>query len=226
MKFVILSLILLVIMNKIIALPSPSHERQKRDDYDNIDVDSIIQSLSTYPLEDNVREALFDAASLPRDDVHGFSSYSAPIVQEEPESHYVSVAEPVHAVGVESGLGLTVNKNVVLAPQVEIFRFVEAFVLFKKELLARFQHIINENWELIRGVINMILGKLQKLQGATLVFISILRQILEFAVNIFSSFRINLPSISLGVSGHADSVHPSETYGVPSIFSLGSELFG
>ncbi|KAF5305078.1 hypothetical protein FQA39_LY09340 [Lamprigera yunnana] len=211
MDFVILPLIFSMVLSKIIALPTPTYDSNRRNNEG-----PFFHNLATLSSENNIREDIFHQDALPHEELYSFTSYNA---SPAPVQQYVAAVPPAPAVAVKSGLGVTVNKDIVLAPQVEIFRFLEAFVRFKTELLARLQHIINDNWELIRGVINVLIGKLQKLHGVALVFISILRQILEFAVNIFSSFSFNLPSIGVGVSGHTDPVHPSPNYGVQSILS-------
>ncbi|KAK5648995.1 hypothetical protein RI129_003887 [Pyrocoelia pectoralis] len=179
-------------------------------EFDNDYAASESHDYHSLPLEDNVGNTLYNIASLPHDAHVPFNSYSAPILPVEPA--HVAVPAPV---------GLSVDTHV-LVPHVEVFRFIETFIQFKNELLARLQILINENWDLVRAIINLVIGKIQKLGGFTLVGISILRKVCEFALGLFGSWSINLPSISVGAS---TVVEPHATYGVPDVFTAATNFF-
>ncbi|KAF5280371.1 hypothetical protein FQR65_LT03180 [Abscondita terminalis] len=219
MNFSLQSLIVFVVVRNAFSLPSATDVRENREDFDLDDAESFIQSLASLPLDSNLREELVSAFP------HEFNSYAAPAheygVPEVPAPTYglpvsAPIAVPAPAVGV------TVNKYAVLAPHVEVFRFLEAFVQFKTELIARVQQLINNNWDLILTIINFVLGKLQNLQGVLLILISFLRQILEFGLSLLSQFSINLPSVSVGVSGHVD---PIPSFNLNSVISAASGWF-
>ncbi|KAF5280369.1 hypothetical protein FQR65_LT03178 [Abscondita terminalis] len=238
MDFLLMSLIFSMVVKNVFALPSVSeNHREKREEFDLDDAESFVHSLTALPLENNVPQEFLDASALPHEDLHGFSSYIPPAsgyVQGDVHTTYgvpapapvhvqvpVHVPAPVHVpVAVPApAVGVTVNKYAVLAPHLEIFRFLEAFVQFKNELIARLQQLINNNWDLILSIINFVLSKLQNLQGVFLILISFVRQILEFGLSLFSQFSINLPSVSVGVSGHAD---PLPSFNLNSVISAAS----
>ncbi|KAK4883985.1 hypothetical protein RN001_000256 [Aquatica leii] len=151
MELLILSLIFSVMVSNTIAIPSHSKNHRERDEVDSDGAESYIQTLATLPLENNVPEELLDAASLPHEALHQFSSYVPPPTGYGPPAVPVptyGVPEPTYGVPaptyglpvpVPHPVGVTINKNVVLSPQVEIFRFIEAFLHFKTEIIARLQ---------------------------------------------------------------------------------------
>ncbi|KAF5305077.1 hypothetical protein FQA39_LY09339 [Lamprigera yunnana] len=114
----------------------------------------------------------------------------------------------------QPSFGVSVNTQAVLAPQVEVIRFLEAFLNLISEILARLQNLMNENWDLVRAIINIIIGKVQKLQGFLLKGVGVLRTFLEFVLNLFSNWSLTLPSLTLGANIPQQPI-PQITYGIP-----------
>ncbi|KAF5280373.1 hypothetical protein FQR65_LT03182 [Abscondita terminalis] len=197
MEFLIVFLIFSMVVRNAFAIPSDSEIRKKRQDFDWDDAESFIDSLSSLSFDDDVPHGYHDVSAFPHEDLHEFNSYALP-------AHSYGLPESAAVAVPTLGVGINVDKHAVLQPHIELIRFLEAFLQFKTELIARLQHLLNDNWDLIISITNLVLGKLQNLQGFSLIFISILRQILEFALGLFSYFNINLPSIRVGVSGHVD----------------------
>ncbi|KAK4883986.1 hypothetical protein RN001_000257 [Aquatica leii] len=137
-----------------------------------------------------------DLTSFPYEEYHDVASSYGPPPEPQPS------------------FGVSVNTQAVLAPQLEIIRFLEAFLNLKSEILARVQSLLNENWDLGRALINVIIGKLQQLQAFLLKGVSLLRSVLEFVLNLFSNWSLTLPSLTLGAT---TPLHPQPhlTYGIP-----------
>ncbi|KAK4882029.1 hypothetical protein RN001_005348 [Aquatica leii] len=151
MELLILSLIFSMIVSNIIAVPS-SNDRRKRDEFDSDDAESFIQALATLPFENTVREEFLDGSVFPQT-VYGPPALPSP-------TYGAPIPTPV-------GVGITIDKHAVLPPKVEIFRFLEAFLHFKTELIARLQLLINENWELLRAVCELTTWNLLEVQSTS-----------------------------------------------------------
>ncbi|KAF5280368.1 hypothetical protein FQR65_LT03177 [Abscondita terminalis] len=128
------------------------------------------------------QSSLEDLTSFPYEQYHDVASSYGPPPEPQPS------------------FGVSVNTQAVLAPTLEIIRFLEAFINLKSELQARFQSLLNENWDLGRAIINVIIGKLQKLQALLLKGVGLLRGLLEFVLNLFSNWSLTLPSLTLGAT--------------------------
>ncbi|KAF2894956.1 hypothetical protein ILUMI_11217 [Ignelater luminosus] len=103
--------------------------------------------------------------------------------------------------GVSTGTGVSLLK-----PQIEVLHLIEAFLKLKTELVTRLSALINENYDLIKAVINLIFSKVGYLQAFSLTGISVIRKIIDFALNLFGNVGIS-SSVSVGV--------PHEVYGAP-----------
>ncbi|KAF2894957.1 hypothetical protein ILUMI_11218 [Ignelater luminosus] len=104
--------------------------------------------------------------------------------------------------GVSIGAGFPILK-----PKLEILRLIEAFIKLKAKLITSFQALVNENYDLIKAVFNLIVGNAAHLHIFTLKGISVLRKIIEFVLYLssnwnaggFSAFPIGKPYQAYGV---------------------------
>ncbi|KAF5280370.1 hypothetical protein FQR65_LT03179 [Abscondita terminalis] len=152
-------------------------------------------SLQLPQLLSGSQSSLEDLTSFPYEQYHDIASSYGPPPEPQPS------------------FGISVNTQAILAPQLEIVRFLEAFLNLKSELIARFQSLLNENWDLIRAIINVIIGKLQKIQALLLKGVGLLRGFLEFVLNLFSNWSLTLPSLTLGATTPQHPI-PHLTYGL------------
>lgn len=104
---------------------------------------------------------------------------------------------------VSSNVDFTFTKpsaSSIIAPHVEILHIVESFLRLKGEMATRIHALINDNFDLFQSIYNVIVAKASKLHGFTLMGISVIRKILEFAVQMIGTWEVNAPSVSIGVN--------------------------
>lgn len=110
---------------------------------------------------------------------------------------------------------LSVNAHGLLAPHVEILSLIEGFLKLKGELASRVHAIAVDNYDLIRGVYNVLLSKVSSLHSFSLTGIQILRRIIEFAVECIGQWQITVPAISFDGSHQSSGSKPQSSYGPP-----------
>lgn len=115
---------------------------------------------------------------------------------------------------------LSVNAQGLLAPHVEILSLIEGFLKLKGELASRFHAIVVDNYDLIRGVYNVLINKVSTLHSFSLTGIQVLRRIIEFAVECIGQWQITVPSISFGAGHQGSGSRPQSSYGPPSSGSV------
>lgn len=111
---------------------------------------------------------------------------------------------------------ISVNAQGLLAPHVEILSLIEGFLKLKGELASRVHAIAVDNYDLIRGVYNVLLSKVSSLHSFSLTGIQILRRIVEFAVECIGQWQITVPAVSFDASHQSSGSKPQSSYGPPS----------
>lgn len=149
-------------------------------DLENADVSPSLLSLFT----PNIRQSVLEDSDLHTEETKDIGA-----------SFSVSKGKPLY--GVSAGVSL-------LKPQIEVLHLIEAFLKLKAELVTHLYAIINENYDLIKAVLNLVFSKVTNLQAFTLKGISVLRKIIEFSLYLFGGWNVGIsPPI------------PHEVYGVP-----------
>lgn len=128
---------------------------------------------------------------------------SSPYEDEDAPGASVGVSKVKPSFGVSVGAGFPV-----LRPKLQILGLIEAFLKLKAKLITSFQAIVNNNYDLIKAVFNLVTSKAAGLQVILLNGITVLRKIIEFALYLFSDLNVGVSStVSLGAPHHG--------YGLP-----------
>ncbi|KAK9873938.1 hypothetical protein WA026_002291 [Henosepilachna vigintioctopunctata] len=127
------------------------------------------------------------------------TSYNSPSASESTVTY--SGAVPVGTVSnVGFSAGGTITPEGIIRPQVEILKLLENLLVLKGEIVPRIYAMAVDNWDLIQSVFYTVVNNAGPLHAFTLKGIVILRKILEFAVQLFGSWQITVPNVSLDFS--------------------------
>ncbi|KAL3286450.1 hypothetical protein HHI36_000956 [Cryptolaemus montrouzieri] len=146
--------------------------------------------------EDSNNEVLFERAPGYNRPL-GVYGAPAPVYGAPPPPYPIASSSNI---GFSLGAGGSFTPNGVLRPHVEILKLVENLVRLKGELVSRAYAVIVDNWELIRSVTATLINNLGTLQAFTLNGIIVLRKIIEFALRLFGSWQVTVPTVNLDFS--------------------------
>lgn len=96
-------------------------------------------------------------------------------------------------------------------PSLELLDLIESFVKLKYEIVSMLQRMFNENFHLIRDVFNVIVSKVDKIRGFTLMGIRVIRNIVQFAYYLIEQWKGSKPVVSVDVNAN-QSRDPQETF--------------
>lgn len=110
----------------------------------------------------------------------------------------------------------SVSLHGLLTPPAEILSLIEGFLTLKGEVASRFYNIIADNYDLIKGIYDVLVTKVSTLHSFSLAGVQILRRIIEFAIQCLSQWEITVPAISFDGSHQTSGSLPKTSYGTPS----------
>lgn len=133
-------------------------------------------------------------------------SYNAPqIVNYVPAAAIPSVRAPYPVYSSSNyGLGIdaggTFSASSVLKPKVEILKLLESFIKLKAEIVTKLYAVAVDNWDSIVYLFNAFINNIGTLSAFTVNGIVILRNVLEVAARLFSSWQITVPNVNVDFS--------------------------
>lgn len=108
--------------------------------------------------------------------------------------------------------GLRLSPSGLLRPHVEILSLIEGFLKLKGEVASRIHAVVADNYDLIRSITNILIGKISTLHSFSLTGIQILRRIVEFAVQCIGQWEITVPSVSFNGRHQSAGSNPVTSY--------------
>lgn len=128
-----------------------------------------------------------------------------------------AVVQPTNQYGAPAASATSgISLQGLIAPHAEILNLIESFLQLKGDVASRFYNLVSENYDLIRGVVNVAVSKIATLHWFSLTGVQILRRVIEFIVQCVSQWEIVVPSISFDGSHQTSGSVPNTDYGTPS----------